>query len=197
MSTSPPSEQTPPTRSWKRPLLLIAVVVGVGGIVAASGVTDGLTVEALQAWVEQAGPAAIPAYWALFIAGVCMTIPGNVFVLLGVVLFGPLTGVPLALVGSSVAGTIATRGYQVIGGTGLPTPRLRLVARGLALLDERPVLGVTLIRLALQISAPANVMLALAGVRPRDNLLGTALGNLPVVLLCALAVDAFRAWFLG
>jgi uncharacterized membrane protein YdjX (TVP38/TMEM64 family) len=180
-----------------RPLLLVAVVVGSIAVARATGVADSLTLVELQALVSDAGPAAIPVYWAVFLAAVALTVPGYPFVVLGVLVFGAPVGVPVALAGAGLSGTLVTAGYRAIGGSPTAAPRWRVVQRGLDLVDRRPVLGIALLRSVLMISGPANLLLALAGVRPLHNLLGTVLGLVPATLLAAVAVDLLVAFFGG
>ena len=180
-----------------RPLLLVAVVGVSIGVARATGVADSLTLASLQALVSSAGLAAIPVYWAVFVAAVALTVPGYPFVVLAVLVFGAPLGVPVALVGAGMSATLVTAGYRAIGGSSTPVPRWRVVQRGLDLVELRPVLGVALLRSVLMISGPANLLLALAGVRPIHNLLGTLLGLLPATLLAAVAVDMLVAFFGG
>jgi len=180
-----------------RPLLLVAVVVGSIAVARATGVADSLTLVELQALVSNAGLAAIPVYWAVFLAAVALTVPGYPFVVLGVLVFGAPVGVPVALAGAGLSGTLVTAGYRAIGGNPTAAPRWRVVQRGLELVDRRPVLGIALLRSVLMISGPANLLLALAGVRPLHNLLGTVLGLVPATLLAAVAVDLLVAFFGG
>lgn len=179
-----------------RPLLLVAIVVGCILAVRASGVADDLTLLELQAIVSDAGPAAIPVYLGVFFAAVALTMPGFPFVVLGILVFGAPMGVPLALVGAGTSATGVTAIYRVIGGKPVGEPKWRIVRRGLELVDKRPVLGVFLLRLVFMISGPANMLLALAGVKPLHNFVGTVLALLPLTLVSALAIDLVVA-FLG
>ena len=171
-----------------RPLLLVAVVVACIVGVRASGVAEGLTLTELQGFVSDFGVAAIPVYWLVFLLAVAMTVPGYPFVVLGVLCFGGVVGVPVALAGAGLSGTLVTSAYRAVGGQP-ELPRWAVVQKALALVERRPVLGIAALRVIFMISGPANVVLAFAGVRPLHNLLGTVLGLVPATLITALAVD--------
>ena len=80
------------------------------------------------------------------------------------------------------------------GGAVLEEVDSDFVRGALSRLQDRPVLTVALIRLVLLLSPLANAPLAMAGVKVRHNLAGTALGILPAVLATSMGSGLLISW---
>lgn len=184
--------------SFKHQALRWALLAGALGAVYALahryGVADQLTVEGVRGWVKAAGPWGPLAFLAIYLGGVLLSIPGMVFIVSGMVAFGPAVGIPLTLVGSIVSGTLAVAFLERVGGAILKETEQPLVKRTVEHLHDRPLRTIAGLRMVLMISPVLNVALAMAGVRARDNAVGTAIGITPVVLVVALATDLIVAW---
>ena len=147
--------------------------------------------EAAGEALGRAGPWAYPLYVALFVVLTLTFLPTSPLSVAGGFLFGPLVGVACAWTGAMVGGA----GAYGLGRSGRRPVRDALLARmpPVARLLERHPLGAVLAsRLLLMPFGPASYGLGLAGVRPRDFLVGTGLGILPLVTAFALSGAGFR-----
>ena len=81
--------------------------------------------------------------------------------------------------------TISFLLIRAVGGTALRSFNHRWADKIFSHLDDRPILSVALLRLLFQTLPALNYALALADIRFRDYLTGTALGlPLPIFLYC-------------
>lgn len=71
-------------------ILLLLVAAGIAAVVI---FRDQLDAAALQAWIEEAGPAAPLLFMLIYIVGTVFFLPGSALTLLGGALFGPVLGV--------------------------------------------------------------------------------------------------------
>lgn len=91
-------------RSVFRMLLAVAIVAA---IAVATLFRDQLSVDRLDAWIANLGLWAPFAFVALYAVGTAIFMPGVVFALTGGVLFGPLWGSALNLLGATLGASIA------------------------------------------------------------------------------------------
>lgn len=125
------------------------------------------------------------AYVLLFALGNLAQIPGWLFLAAAVWAFGALWGGVITYVAAVLSCLLACGVVQRIGGSALREIRHPLARRLFAGLDAHPLRGIVLLRLIFQTAPALNYTLGLAGVRWRDNLLGTLLGlPIPIALYC-------------
>lgn len=171
-----------------RPALLLLVLVGLWAIVARSGVAEGLTAERVQGWVTAAGPLGIVLFVAVFSAGNLVQIPGVLFIVAARLAFGPGIGFLVAYVGSVIAVSFTFTFVRAVGGKPLGEITFGPAKRILARLEKHPVSTIVALRTVLLLAPPLNYALALAPIRHRDHLLGSALGLvLPVAAVVFLS----------
>lgn len=162
---------------WLRPVLLVVLVASAVAVTLTVGVPP---LSAIRAWVEGAGPAG-PVLFAVLYAAMSLTpAPASVLSIGAGVLFGLAVGLPAVLLGALVGAVI---GYAVARYLGRETvTRLggERVDRVDDLLRRRGLLAVIGLRLVpLLPFTSTNLALGLTAVRPRDYLVGTAVGILP------------------
>ena len=182
-------------RPWVQRLLMIAVVVLVGGIGKATGLWEIVSLEAIQAWTHRAGWLAVPLFLVLFVACNSLAVPGVLFVLGGLLAFGPVLGVPVVVVGGASAGTFATWWMRKVGGKSKGPPASPIARRIQKRLHDRPVAAVAMLRFVTRLAPPSHMLLALAGVSPVQNFVGTMVGFTPRVVVVAVFLEPVVAWF--
>ena len=205
MSASPsdaaePLEGPPvPGVWWKRPwvhrMAMILVVVVVALVGRATGLWEAVSLDAIQDWTRSAGWLAIPLFVLLFVACNSLAVPGVLFVLGGLLAFGPVLGVPVVLVGAASAGTFATWWMRKVGGSPVGPPASPIARRIQKRLDDRPIAAVAMLRFFTRLAPPAHMLLALAEVSPLQNFLGTLVGFAPRVIVAAVFLEPVVAWF--
>lgn len=182
---------------WRRLALLAGLLGALWAVGALTGWTDSLTLESVPEMVRDAGVWGVLFYIAVFSAGELIHVPGFVFVLAAMVVWGPVAGGAMAYVGGLTSLALSFVVVRTVGGKALSKVRNRWMAKALTALDDRPVRTVALLRLIFWLAPPLNYALALSNVRLRDYLLGSALGFVLPVIGIAAAFDVVRAWWMG
>lgn len=162
---------------WVRPLILVALVAG--GIVVA--LTVGIPpIGDIRAWVDRAGWAA-PVLYAVAYAALTLTpAPATVTTITAGVLFGLPVGLVVALTGAVAGSAIGFALGRLLGRGAVSRIDHRRLRRLDALLERRGLIAVIGVRLVPMLPfAALNYACGLTAVRPRDYLLGTAVGILP------------------
>lgn len=177
--------------------LLLLLLAGLYAVGSATGLLEAVDLEWIRTRVEAAGAWGVLAYLGIFCVAVVLWIPGLIFALAGVVIFGPWLGAPLALLGLALSSSIMVTVFRRVGGELLVDLERPLLQRALARLHDRPVRSIALLRLFLLVNPPLNTALAMAGVGFRANFLGTALGMTPFCIVLALAVEPIVRWVSG
>lgn len=169
--------------------LVIGVVIGASTF-AWSDLPE--FIDRMSAW--RSSPLAMLTMTACFVLGGLVVFPVNLMIAVSVVVFGPIAGAIVALVGSVSSAAVL---HQI--GRSFPEHAwwMRIVGRHAEQLRERVarhgLLAVAVVRL-LPI-APYSIVSVAAGaieIRRVPYLVGTALGMLPGILLYALFVDRAR-----
>ncbi len=130
--------------------------------------------------VREAGPAAPLAFVAFYVVLTLLLVPGSVLTVAGGVLFGPLYGAALAVVGGIFGSTLAfvvgryLARQQVVQ---LGGRRTQMVDRWLA---QRGILAIAIVRIVPGVPySLLNYTAGVTGISTRDYVLGSALGLVP------------------
>jgi uncharacterized membrane protein YdjX (TVP38/TMEM64 family) len=175
--------------TWRRALLGLAAVAAAVVVVLtvrAAGVAE------VREAVSGAGGWA-PVLFVLLSGAVTLTpVPRTVFTVAAGVLFGPITGVLLAVAGTMLAASVAFGLVRVVGG---PLVERHADRRALvwlrARLDRSGLLAVASLRLIPVLPFfVVNYAAGLSGVRLAPYLLGTVLGILPGTVAVVVLGDA-------
>ena len=148
-------------------------------------------IDRMGAWRDS--PLAMLAMFGCFIAGGLVVFPVNLLIAASIVVFGPVGGAAIALVGSLASAAV----LHAIGAAFPEHVWTRFAGRHVERLRERVarhgVIAVAIVRL-LPVAPYSVVSLAagIAGIRRLPYLVGTALGMLPGIVLYALFVDRAR-----
>ena len=184
---APPQEDTP--NYAVRLALLAGVLVAVFAVGRYFGVTENVNAQSIREFVHGAGAWGWALYMAVFAGGEFVHVPGMVFVVAGILVYGKVLGFGLAWLASVVSVGFSFVVVRRIGGTPLGTVNKPWLKRILSHLDDRPIRTVALLRLMLWLAPPLNYALALTKVRFRDYLIGSALGLIAPVAGVAILFD--------
>lgn len=164
-------------RWWIRPLVLLMVVAGGAAVVAWVGIPS---IEGIRAGVRAAGWAGPAGYAALYAALTLTPAPATVLSVGAGVLFGIPGGLAVVMAGAVVGAAGAFGLSRALGRQAVQRVDSDRLRRLDALVTRRGLLAVIGVRLfPLLPFGPLNYACGLTGVRPRDYLLGTAIGILP------------------
>lgn len=188
---------TPPRRSLLRPLLLLLAMVAVWLVVGQSEWARSLSAESLEQMVTAAGPWGVLVFLVIFAGGQVAQLPGVIFIVAARLAFGPALGFVAAYVGSVLAVTVTFAVVRAAGGAPIETVSFAPARRWLGRLEAKPVQTVALLRAVLLLSPPLNYALALAPLRPRAHLAGSALGLVVPVAVVVFLSEAVLALVRG
>lgn len=180
--------------SWWRLAALFAVMGGLYGLGHALGLTQGLTLEGIEAQVQAAGPLGWLVFCVIFVALNQLHVPGMFFLAAGFWLFGPWYGALVGWVSALIALALNFALTRGVGGTPLSQSQRPWLKRWVERLKQRPILTLTLLRVILIMAPVANIAVILAGVRFRDYMIGSALGLALLLGAVALGYDWMEPW---
>lgn len=175
--------------TWRR------VGIGVAGVIAAVAVVLAVRtigVPDVRGAVADAGPWAPALFVLLAVTFTVLPVPRTVFTVAAGVLFGSVTGLALAVVGTTLAAVVAFWLVRLVGGAFVErhAPR-RAWAWVRTRLDRNGLLAVASLRLIPVVPfAVLNYAAGLSGVRLGPYLLGTVLGILPGTVAVVVLGDA-------
>lgn len=178
---------TPRQKRLLRLSLLAAVLLGLFLWGMFSGVASGITATKVRERVEAAGGWAMFAFVAAYAIGVLIHVPGVLFIVTAVALWGRAAGIPIAYIGAIAAMIVPFLLVRVVGGEpalqDIRRPRLAELMRKLT---ARPILMVAVLRLVFWTGPALNYGLALTPIRFRDYVIGSAIGIVPPLIGIAL-----------
>ena len=169
--------------------LLTCALVALFVVGKYTGLTQHVDAQSIRQLVHDAGGWGWALYVAVFAGGEFIHIPGMVFVVAGILVYGKGIGVGLAWLASVTSVSFSFVVVRCLGGTPLGDIDKPWLKRMLAQLDARPIRTVAVLRLVLWLAPALNYALALTHVRFRDYLIGSALGLIPPVAGVALLFD--------
>lgn len=166
--------------AWLRIGLFALLVLGVGGALVASGGRVGEALTTIRDLVDRAGMWGPALFVVAYAVLTMLLVPGSPLTIAAGVLFGPVLGTGLVVIGATVGATAAFLWGRRLGRdavAGLTGQRFEKVD---AWLHDRGMLAVLYVRLVPVL--PFNLLNPVAGVTGitlRDFVVGTAVGIVP------------------
>lgn len=177
-----------------RAVLVMVALAAIAVGAAASGALDDVSPETVRTWVLAAGPWGIVLFLVAFAAGELVHIPGICFVAGGVLVYGPLGGFLVGLVGAIFSVSVSFWIVRVFGGQALTKLRWRFVQKMLSRLDERPVKTIVMLRSVLWLAPALNFVLAMSPVRFSHYLIGSTVGLIGPIALMSVFFEQLLAF---
>lgn len=172
-------------------LMLVSMLWLVGHL---SGATAGITPTTIREGLLAAGGAGVVAYVISFCIGNLIQIPGMVFLLGGLLTYGPVQGSAIALLGALAAISSSFIFARTVGGQiEIPESKPR-IRRVLSQLEDKPLRTMIVLRVLFWTSPPLNYALALSSVRYPHYILAAAIGMIPPILLLAALTNQIMIW---
>jgi uncharacterized membrane protein YdjX (TVP38/TMEM64 family) len=169
----------------KKLLSIIAFFLLLYVIVALTGLRSHLSTDVIQSLFLAYPVWGLVLFCLAFSFGNLVYVPGWIFLVGAVFALGKEWGGVATLMAAMCSSTISFLLIRAVGGTALRSFNHRWADKIFAHLDERPILSVAFLRLLFQTLPALNYALALADIRFRDYLVGTAVGlPLPIFLYC-------------
>ncbi len=174
--------------------LLFVITVAFLLLVKHTALGDFFKFDQLKNAMLEAGITGILLFIAAFVAGTLLNIPGFLFIIVGLLVYGYALGLPVVYFGGLLSVVIHFLFIRSIGGKPLGEIQMPVIKKVMKRIDQNPVKTVALVRIFLFISPPANYTLALSNVTLANYVVGTMIGMIfPMTLLCALLYFAREA----
>lgn len=171
-------------REWSA-LRKISVAVGIAVIIALLLVVDIPGVDELRTWADNAGAWFLVIFWFLYVALTLFPLPRTIWTVAAGILFGPITGLFIALTALTVSAIIALVVVRRLLGNWM-APRLRHPAvSGInARLERRGWLAIASLRLVAGIPfSLVNYAAALTAIPVGQFAVATAIGSIPTTAI--------------
>ena len=143
-------------RQHIRLALLISILVALFLVGRYTGVAENVDAESIRELIRSAGVWGWALYIATFAGGEFIHIPGMVFVLAGILIYGQVVGFGLAWMASVVSVCFSFVVVRRLGGTPLANVEKPWVKRILGRLNAQPIRTVVVLRLVLWLAPPLN-----------------------------------------
>jgi len=181
-------------------VILVVVMVTLALLAKYTSLGEFFSFSNLQETMIGAGFPGVVIFLVAFGAGTLMNIPGFLFIIAAIFVYGFSIGVPIAYLGGFLSVLAHFFVVRLIGGSPLNEIKQPFVRKVMDKLKESPIKTVVILRILLFISPPINYALALSNVKVSDFVIGTLIGMVfPMSLLSALlyfAKDTVMAWLL-
>ena len=156
--------------------ILLAFIIAAVVVVRFTPVRELLNAEKLGVFLDQSGFWAPLLYIGVYVAGVCLFVPGTLLTTLGAAIFGPYLGFVYVWVGAMLGASLAFFIGRYLGrdfAASLIGDRLKKYDDGI---EREGFATVLYLRLIYFPFSPLNFGMGLTKVRFRDYFFGTALG---------------------
>jgi uncharacterized membrane protein YdjX (TVP38/TMEM64 family) len=186
--------------SWSYPSLvvlkrlsLLAVLIGVGVGIYATGIYEQVTVESVRKLVGDAGLLG-PVVFILLFSLEGLGVPGMIFMLTAIVVWPPWLAFLMNWLGAIAAGTVGFAYARYVGRDWVAAHLPDRIKRFEKAIDQRGIRTVIIIRLLFFLAPPAHWALGLSPVAFRDFMIGSAVGFIPAMLLVSLIGAPVFEW---
>ena len=190
---APPAPARP---VWPRMLLLALILAALWGLGRHLGLDELATPGALVGFITRLGPWGMAVFVGLWVVYVQMQLPGVVFVIAAMLLYGPWEGALVSWVGGMIVIAATHLFIRAIGGTPLAGSKRAWVQRILSRLERQPVRTVALLRAVFVMNPAINYPIILGGMPMREHMMGSALGLIPPVIFWAITAGWWGSEYL-
>ena len=177
----------------KKLLYILGFFLALFMIVEITGIRSQLSPEAVKSLFLENTLWGLLLFCLAYSLGNLLYVPGWIFLVGTVFALGIEWGGLASFIGAICSSIISFYLIRTLGGSPFRSLNSHWADKVFSHLDERPILSVTVLRLAFQTLPVLNYALALTDVRFRHYLVGTLLGlPLPVFLYCYFFDTIFR-----
>lgn len=180
-----------PKSLWR----LVALLTFLGGsifLIKYTVIGTWLSLENLQYMIAQTGFWGVFVFIGLFAASAIFNMPGTVFLLLSILLFGYWQGALFAYIGASLGAWATFVIGRKVGGKALSEITNPMVRNLLAKVEKRPIRTLIFLRVLVQLSPIVGYTLALTNIKERQYLLGNLIGILIPIIGLSIGVYFFE-----
>ena len=161
-----------------------------------TGLTDDLSLETIRSYLLESGPFGAVVYIVVFALSNLLSVPGVIFIVAAMLVYGKLMGTLLAIAGALCSVVLSFAVIRKIGGTPVGELKAKWARKMLRYLDEYPVRTIWLLRTFLLLNPHLNYILALSPVRFRSYFIGSLLGLILPIGFYAAGLEFFFGEYL-
>jgi uncharacterized membrane protein YdjX (TVP38/TMEM64 family) len=161
------------------------------GIIKFTGIADGLNIDSIRAHLLASGPLGVVAYIVVFAVSNLLSVPGVIFIIAAMLVYGKWLGTLLAMVGALCSVVLNFVVIRKLGGTPVGELKVKWARKMLRYLDDYPVRTIWILRTFMLLNPQLNYILALSSVRFRAYLIGSALGLIIPIGFYTVGLDFF------
>ncbi len=183
------SIDTPRAANKWRFILIIIIFVSLLLMVKFTPLGSYFRIDVLRTLIADAGAWGILVYCGLFIAAALLNIPGTIFLVFSILVFGYVWGSVLTYVSALSAAMLIFAITRSFGGNALHQVRSPFFQRMLAKVESNPIATLIILRIAMQLSPLVSYTLGLSGIRTHHFWWGNAIGM--VTPIAAIAAGMF------
>jgi len=180
-------------RSLLKAALLLALLGGAVWVYA-SGLLRDVDIHLVRDFIQSAGPWGPLLYLALFALLQPIGLSAHVLVPAAALAWPPAVAIALGWLGSMLSASVAFFAARTVARDWIQSRVPARMHRWDDALAERGFVTVLFLRLVFWTAFPVQLAMGLSAVRWRDYALGTLVGNLPMVAVEVLCIDAVLRW---
>lgn len=176
--------------------LLVLALASIYAIITNSDVIEFNNPQQIKELVLSSGSYGIAIFISLFCIGLLIYVPGMLFLITGGLIYGPVKGSIIVLVGACAAVNLSFLVVRLVGGKPIKKFNNTFIQKCLDNLHQKPIKNIAILRTVL-ITAPGfNYFLALSNVSFKQYFWGSLIGMiLPVIAIVCFA-DIAAKYFL-
>ena len=178
-------------------LLLLGIIM-ISLILLAKFTPIGLyfSVEKLQILINDAGNWGFFIFFALFLMGTLMNVPGAVFLIFAILTYDYFLGILISYITALSCAMINFLFARFVGGKGLSEIKNKRIQKALSKVETHPISTLFWLRLFLLLSPVINYALALTKIKFKDFFIGNVIAMiLPFVFIISGTVFFRSAFF--
>ena len=167
-----------------RLIVLVTILLLVYFISQHFGLAERFDPNAMRLYVASTGIVGVLVYLLLFCAGLVLSVPGILFMVVAGLAWGQLYGALIALLGANLAIIFSFTVVRRVQGEGFEADDVnnRIFKKMLQGLEKHPVRTVALLRCLISTAPGLNYGFAVSSITDRQHLFGTLIGTIiPVV----------------
>ncbi|MEC9397751.1 MAG: hypothetical protein VX475_09040 [Myxococcota bacterium] len=189
-------DETGKKQTRRRLLLLVVILVGLWVLGRQLGLDELATPAAMSEYIKGLGPWGVVVFVGLWTVYVQMQLPGVVFVIAAMLLYGPLQGAVVSWFGGMFVIAVTHVFIRGIGGTPLAESKRAWVRKVLSRIEQHPVRTVAILRSVFVMNPAINYPIILGGMSFRQHMTGSALGLIFPVIFWSIVAGRFGAEYL-
>ncbi len=178
-----------------RVVLLLAIMLGLLLLAKYTPIGAYFSVEKLQELIKGAGFWGLLIFFAVFLLGTLMNVPGAVFLIFAIITYGYFFGILLSYTSALSCAMINFLFARFIGGKALSEIQNKRIQKVLSKVDSHPISTLCWLRAFMLLSPVVNYTMALTNIKSKQFFIANAIAMIfPFVLIISGTVF-FRSTF--